>query len=132
MFDYTNAAGVRIDANPLHTVQINPSLRFIMNCKNGWQPYARMGMIWNIMNDTDVDAGGYHLPEMHIKPYFEYGLGIQKLYNHRFTGFGEAMLRHGGRNGIAMTFGFRYGLGREPGEDYKNMSGWEKFKAFFK
>ncbi len=132
MFDYTNAAGVKIDSSPMHTIQINPSLRFIANFKSGWQPYARMGMVWNIMGDTDVDAGGYHLPDMYIKPYFEYGLGIQKLYNHRFTGFGETMLRHGGRNGIALTFGFRYGLGREPGEDYKNMTKWEKFKAFFK
>ncbi len=132
MFDYTNAAGLRIDAKPLHTIQLNPSLRFITNCRNGWQPYVRAGMVWNLMNDTDVDAGAYHLPNMHIKPYFEYGLGVQKLYNHRFVGFGQAMLRHGGRNGIALTFGLRYGLGREPGVDYKNMTKWERFKAFFK
>ena len=131
MLDYTNAAGVRIDAKPLHTIQINPSLRFIMNCKNGWQPYARVGMVWNLLNDTNVYAGGYHLPEMHIKPYIEYGLGVQKLYKHRFTGFGQAMVRNGGRNGIAITLGFRYAIGRDNDKDYNNMTRWEKFKSFF-
>ncbi len=132
MLDYHNAAGVKIEANPMHTIQLNPSLRFITNLKNGWQPYARVGMVWNLISQTDVDAGGYHLPDMYIKPYVEYGLGIQKLYNHRFTGFGQAMMRNGGRTGVALTLGFRYALGREGDEDYKNMSGWEKFKAFFK
>ena len=37
-FDYTNAAGVRIDSDPMHTIQLNPALRFIGNTKNGWQP----------------------------------------------------------------------------------------------
>ena len=131
MLDYRNSAGVRIDAKPLHTVQLNPSLRFIVNCKNGWQPYARVGMVWNLLNETNVNAGGYHLPEMHIKPYVEYGLGIQKLYNHRFTGFGQAMVRNGGRNGIAITLGFRYAIGRDGDEEFKQMTPWEKIKAFF-
>ena len=129
--DYRNAAGVKIDADPLHTVQIYPSLRFIANLKNGWQPYARVGMVWNLLNETDVSAGGYNLPEMHIKPYVEYGLGIQKLYKHRFTGFGQAMVRNGGRNGVAITLGFRYALGREADEEDKGLTFWEKVKAFF-
>ena len=44
-FDYTNAAGVKIDSDPLHTFQINPQLKFISNLKNGWQPYASVGMV---------------------------------------------------------------------------------------
>ncbi len=51
-FDYTNAAGVRINNDPMHTVQINPSMRFIANLNNGWQPYASVGMVWNLMNES--------------------------------------------------------------------------------
>ena len=32
-FDYTNAAGVKINSDPLHTIQLNPSIRFIANTK---------------------------------------------------------------------------------------------------
>ena len=52
-FDYTNAAGVRIDSDPLHTIQLNPAIKFIGNTKSGWQPYASVGMTWNLLNETD-------------------------------------------------------------------------------
>jgi len=112
-FDYTNAAGVRIDNDPMHSIQLHPNLRFISNTKNGWQPYAQVGMVWNILNDTNVKANGMKLPEMHTKPYVEYGVGIQKRWADKFTAFGQAMVRNGGRNGIALTFGFRWALGNE-------------------
>jgi len=112
-FDYTNAAGVRIDSDPMHTVQINPSVRFIGNMKNGWQPYASVGMVWNLLNETNSTANGVKLPEMHTKPYVEYGLGLQRRWADKFTAFGQAMIRNGGRNGIALTAGFRWALGKE-------------------
>lgn len=38
-FDYTNKAGVRMNSDPLHAIQIAPGIKFIGNLKNGWQPY---------------------------------------------------------------------------------------------
>ena len=111
-FDYTNAAGLKIDSAPLHTIQLNPSFRVIGNLKHGWQPYASVGMVWNLMNTTNVHAAGVKLPEMSVRPYVEYGLGIQKQVGDRFTGFTQAMVRNGGRNGVALTFGFRWALGK--------------------
>ena len=116
-FDYTNSAGVHIDSEPLHTIQLNPSVRLISNLKNGWQPYASVGMVWNLLNQTDTRANGVVLPEMHIKPYVEYGIGVQKRWADKFTGFLQAMLRNGGRNGIAITGGFRWSLGKAPGKE---------------
>ncbi len=118
-FDYTNAAGVRIDSDPLHTIQLNPNIRFIGNFKNGWQPYASVGMVWNLMNETHVVASGAKLPEMSVKPYVEYGAGVQKSFGERFTGYLQAMLRNGGRNGIALSGGFRWALGRTGGSSQK-------------
>ena len=120
-FDYTNAAGVRIDSDPLHTIQLNPSIRFIGNFKHGWQPYASVGMVWNLMNDTHVFASTVKLPEMSVKPYVEYGAGVQKSFGERFTGYIQAMLRNGGRNGIALSGGFRWELGRTGGSSQKVM-----------
>ena len=72
-FNYTNAAGVKINSDPLHTIQLNPSIRLIGNLKHGWQPYASVGMVWNIMDKTSVSANGTTLPSMHIRPYVQYG-----------------------------------------------------------
>lgn len=115
-FDYTNASGTRISTTPAHSIQLNPSFRFITNCKNGWQPYASVGMVWNLMNSSDIRANGIKLPEMRMKPYVEYGLGLQRNWKERFTAFGQAMVRNGGRNGVALTFGFRWAIGKG-GED---------------
>ena len=111
-FDYTNAAGVKIDSAPLHTFQINPQLKFISNLKNGWQPYASVGMVWNVLNSSKVRANDVILPKMSVDPYVEYGVGLQRNWKDRFTGFAQAMVRNGGRNGVALTFGFRWAIGK--------------------
>lgn len=109
-FDYTNAAGVRISSDPLHAIQIAPGLKFIGNLKNGWQPYIGLQMVWNLIDKSKFYANNVSLPDMSIDPYFQYGLGVQKRVGERFTGFGQAMLRNGGRNGIALQFGFRWAI----------------------
>ena len=118
-FDYTNAAGVKIKPSPAHSVQLNPSVRFIANTKNGWQPYASVGMVWNVLNENKVTANAVKLPEMGMKPYVEYGVGLQRNWKDRFTAFGQAMIRNGGRNGIALTGGFRWALGKGVNETPK-------------
>ena len=110
-FDYKNAAGVSIESDPLHTIQLNPSVRFIANLKGGWQPYASVGMVWNLMNESKVTANNVKLPEMSVKPYVEYGVGVQRNWADKFTAFLQAMIRNGGRNGVALTGGFRFMLG---------------------
>ena len=112
-FDYTNAAGVKISSEPLNSIQLHPTVRFIGNVGKGWQPYASVGMVWNILNETKFTANDVRLPEMSIKPYVEYGIGLQKRWNDKRSGFLQAMLRNGGRNGVALSFGFKWTLGKD-------------------
>ncbi len=65
------------------------------------------------MNENKVTANSVRLPEMSMKPYVEYGVGVQRNWKDKFTAFGQAMLRNGGRNGIALTAGFRWALGHD-------------------
>ena len=112
-FDYTNAAGVRIKNDPLHAIQIAPGVKFIVNTKNGWQPYIGVNMIWNLLDKSKVSANDVRLPEMSIKPYVQYGVGVQKRFKDRYMAFGQAMIQNGGRNGISLTAGFRWAIGKE-------------------
>lgn len=123
-FNYTNAAGVKISSDPLHSIQLHPSVKFMGNVGKGWQPYASVGMVWNILNETKFMANDVRLPEMSIKPYVEYGVGLQKCWQDKFTGFLQAMIRNGGRNGVALTFGFKWAFGNEgkPIEKVQNKS----------
>ena len=70
-------------------------------------------MVWNILDDTKVMANDVRLPEMSVKPYVEYGVGVQKRWKDRCTGYLQAMIRNGGRNGIVLTGGFRWAIGKE-------------------
>ncbi|MBR6099476.1 hypothetical protein IKP85_06990 [bacterium] len=113
-FDYKNGADVRIDTAPLHAIQINPNIRFSFNTKNYWQPYAFVGMNWNIMDSGHFKAADTTLPELSMKPYVQYGLGIQKLFSDNFTAFAQVAMRNGGRNGIGGTLGMKWILGGQP------------------
>lgn len=110
-FDYTNAAGVRMHSSPLNAIQLQPELKFIGNLKNGWQPYASVAMVWNIMDDTKFKANDVTLPELSVKPYVKYGVGLRKIWGERFTGFFQTYLTNGGRNGVGLQAGFTWALG---------------------
>lgn len=54
-------------------------------------------MNWNIMNSSKFKANATELPNLSVKPYFQYGLGLQKTVNDNFTAFVQVMLRNGGQ-----------------------------------
>ena len=71
-------------------------------------------MIWNILDKSHVTANNVRLPSMSIDPYIAYGLGVQKRFNNeKYTAFGQAMIHNGGRNGISLTAGLRWHLGKD-------------------
>ena len=93
-FDYTNGAGVRIESDPMHAIQLAPGIKLIGNTKNGWQPYIGVSMVWNLLDESKVTADSVRLPEMSIKPYVQYGVGLQKRVNDKFLAFGQAMIHN--------------------------------------
>ena len=122
-FDYTNAAGVRMQNDPFHSLQISPGVKFIGNFKGGWQPYLGVNMVWNIMGETDAYANGVKLPQMSVKPYVQYGVGVQKRMKDHFMAYGQAMVQNGGRNGLALTCGIRWSIGCKSCQKHQKVEG---------
>ena len=111
--DFRNSASYKISSDPLNAIQIVPGIKFIGNLKNSWQPYLGIDYVWNIMDKTKFNVADASLPQLSVKPYIQYGVGVQKRWGERFTGFLQAMFRGGGRNGVIFSFGFRSTLGRK-------------------
>lgn len=111
-FDYTKNNGDRIKTQPLNTIQITPSIRFYANLKDGLKPYIIVNMIFNLLDEEKVTANEVALPSISIAPFVEYGGGVQKSWKGRYSGFIQALIRNGGRNGIAFLAGFRWSLGK--------------------
>lgn len=109
-FNYTTASNVNINTEPLHALHIEPGIKIIGNFKNYLQPYLSVSMAWNIIDHARFQANDIYLTDLSVKPYVQYGVGVQKRWGERITGFLEGMIRNGGRNGIALLFGLRISL----------------------
>ena len=107
-FDYTAKSGIRMQSDPLNAIQVAPGIKLIGNLKNGWQPYARISVVMNYMDDSKFYANETAIPELSVKPYVLYGVGVQKRWGERFTGYLQTLLRSGGRNGVGFGLGFRW------------------------
>lgn len=107
--DYTTASGINMSSKPLNAMQIAPGLRLIKNMREQkGQIYLVTNFVYNVMDNTRFTANDVQLPELSIAPYFEYGIGIQRVWRDRLIGFAQTLLRGGGRNGIAFQFGLRW------------------------
>ena len=111
-FDHNNGLGHKVSSSPIHAIQVAPGIKFIANLKNGWQPYFGINMRWNIMDKASFSIPDVTIPTMSVDPYVEYGVGVQKRWGDRFTGYGQAMIRNGGRNGVMLNIGFRWAIGK--------------------
>ncbi|MBS4760029.1 MAG: hypothetical protein KHX03_04965 [Clostridium sp.] len=109
-FNYTAASGASIDTKPLHALHIEPQIKLIGNFKEYMQPYICVSMIWNVIDHARFQADDVYLPSLSVKPFVQYGIGVQKRWGDRLTGFFETMMRNGGRNGIALQFGLRFSI----------------------
>ena len=120
-FDYKNAAGVTVYSDALHALQIEPGLRVIGNLKDGWQPYAGISMVWNIMDKTQMTANDVSLPSLSVKPYVRYGVGVRKAWGEKLSGFFQTFITNGGRNGVGLQLGFRWALGDGPTKNHDTL-----------
>ena len=111
-FSHNNGRGMHVGSSPLNAIQVAPGIKFIANLPKGWQPYMAINMRWNIMDKTHFSLQDVSIPDMSVDPYVEYGIGVQRKWGERFTGYGQAMIRNGGRNGVMLSFGFKWALGK--------------------
>ncbi len=107
-FNYRNSAGELVREEPLSIIHIVPSARLFANLKDGWQPFIIVNMNFNIPINGEVTANNVALPSVSVKPYIEYGGGIQKTLKGEYSTFIQALVRNGGRNGLSILAGFKW------------------------
>lgn len=114
-FDYDNGANVNITSDALHAFQLEPGVKVIGNLKNGWQPYAGVSFVWNLFDKAKFQANDVSLPQISVKPYVKYGVGVRKSWGERLTGFFQTYVTNGGRNGVGFQAGFSFAIGKDSG-----------------
>lgn len=109
-FNFTTTSNVHINTKPINALHIEPSFKLIGNFKDYLQPYLAVSFAWNLIDKAKFQANDVYLPDLSIKPYVQYGFGVQKRFKDRVTAFFEGMIRNGGRNGIALVLGIRISI----------------------
>ncbi len=106
--DFTNAADVRITGSGFRAVQLNPNLKLIWKMNNGWQPYLSVGEVWTVGESTHLRADQYKLDEIELRPYTEYGIGVQKRWANEKDAYVQVLGHSHGRDGILVGAGIRW------------------------
>ena len=105
--DEHNKRGERMDMKGTNTIQISPGFKLVGNY-SGWQPYLLFDYTWPLIAKTVANVNNLELPDMKLRSYVEYGVGVRKNLGDKFTGYGEAVFRNVGRTGVSLQGGFVY------------------------
>ena len=96
----------------LHGVNIAPGINLIWE-KETFSIYGTLQYMYNVNQSVGGRAGHVDLPNVHMdRGYIQYGIGVNKRFGDRFSGFLQAVIRNVGRTGIGLQAGFQWQLGK--------------------
>ena len=96
----------------LNGINIAPGLNLIYE-RETWSAYITLQYMYNINQATCGRAGNVDLPSLSMdRGYIQYGIGVNKKFTDRFSGFLQAVVRNVGRNGVGFQAGFQWRLGK--------------------
>jgi outer membrane autotransporter protein len=96
----------------LHGINIAPGLN-LMYERETWSAYLTLQYMYNINQSVGGRAGNVNMPRISMdRGYIQYGIGVNKKFTDRFSGYFQTVIRNVGRNGIGLQMGFQWKLGK--------------------
>lgn len=112
--DYTSKAGAKISSASKNVLEITPEVKLAKDFGAGLDGYAKIAYTWNFYHGGKVTADDVLLPKLSVKPYVEYGIGVEKDWSEEewnpknITSFAEINRHDGGREGWDANAGLKY------------------------
>lgn len=100
--DYTSKSNVNVKFGNMNVYEIAPGFKLFKEYDNKVKGYIQTRYVWTntsssqnvVLNDSIV------MPDAGIKPYVEYGIGLEKNTPHdKYSGYFQILRRDGGRSG---------------------------------
>lgn len=101
-----------IEHNTIYDIMLEPGLNFIYKFDNGWQPYAGVSVVWNILSHDDAQFPYGSMQDFSSRCFVKYGLGVRKTWNDRIGFNFQTFVRNGGRTGVGFQGGVSYAFGK--------------------
>ena len=126
--DYKSSGGATVSSKGVNMFQVAPAVKLIKVFDDKLKGYIDVVGYVNGQSKVDAVTGaGNLLPDAKQKPYVKYNLGAEKAWGDgRFSGYVEAGVHSGSRDGYNVGFGFKYKLGKKTRSlnsvNYKNGS----------
>ena len=119
---HTNFGQMGMMSGMLNGVNVAPGLNLIWE-KETFSTYATIQYMYNVNQSVGGKAGNVYLPHVHMdRGYLQYGIGVNKTFTDRFSGYFQTVIRNVGRTGIGLQLGFNWQLGK--GGSNNNMRGY--------
>jgi len=106
--NYETSSGVEIKSEVVRVATLKPGLKVTGNLGGGWQPYAHADFVWNMGNTSRFIAAGVDLPELSVKPFVEYGAGLQKAVGETVQMYAQGLFSGGGYRSAGGKLGVRW------------------------
>lgn len=99
-------------AGDLNGVNVAPGVNLIWE-RETFSAYGTLQYMYNVNGACGGRAGNVGLPQVEMeRGYIQYGLGINKRFTDRASGYLQAVLRNVGRTGVGFQAGFNYMIGK--------------------
>ncbi|MBR6163892.1 autotransporter outer membrane beta-barrel domain-containing protein [bacterium] len=101
-----------VEAGSLNSGLIEPGLNIIGKFESGWQPYAGVSFVQNLVNNDDLSYQYAVMPDMAARGFIKYGLGVRKNWKDRVGVNFQTFARNCGRYGVGFQGGLDVALGK--------------------
>ena len=106
--DYVTPAGSKVKSDSIDIIEAAPGLKLAQSFDNGLKGYISGRYVWTFTQDQDMTVSNFNLPDIELKDYAEYGIGLEKSWADRAAGFVEIKRRDGGQNGWNFNLGYKH------------------------
>ena len=112
--NYTSKAGAKLKNHTKNVFEVTPEVKLAKDFGAGLEGYAKVAYTWNFYQGGKVTADDVLLPKMSVKPYVEYGVGLEKDWSEEewnpkdITSYAEINRHDGGRTGWDINAGLKF------------------------
>ncbi len=112
--NYTSKAGAKLKNHTKNVFEVTPEVKLAKDFGAGLEGYAKVAYTWNFYHGGKVTADDVLLPKMSVKPYVEYGVGLEKDWSEEewnpkdITSYAEINRHDGGRTGWDINAGLKF------------------------
>ncbi|MCL2774592.1 MAG: OmpA family protein [Oscillospiraceae bacterium] len=110
--DYTNAYGLRVSADDLAPIAVEPSVKLLASLSEKMYAQAVLSYVYNTNDKSKATMDGTLLPQIYINNYLQYSVGLTRLFNEHFSAGLNLYARNLDKDSLGAVLDIRFLFGK--------------------